>query len=249
MALRKKSTGVEDAGPKAATGRGRAGAPARQPGEPGRLGQVKAVYKITRQRDPRVLWISLLGLIAPLLVGVPLGLFVGPIWIWIPLGLLFGLVLAMNVFSRRVQKTAYAEMEGRPGVAAGIIDRMRGDWRITPAVQVNRNQDLVHRVVGRPGVILIAEGRGRGPRDLLANEVRRLRRVVGDTPVHDIVVGNGDGETPLPKLQSTLMRLPRTLRKREVEALDRRLKAVGGATPPIPKGPMPRNIPRGGRMR
>ena len=70
-------------------------------------------------------------------------------------------------------------------------------------------QDVVHRVVGRPGIVIIAEGRGRGPRDLLANEVRRVRRVAGDYPVHDIVVGNGDGEVALDKLQMTLMKLPR----------------------------------------
>lgn len=240
MAFRKKPADAANGS------RPNASTPARNPDEMGRLAQVKAVYKLTRKRDPAVTWISLAALLVPLAVGVVLGLFLGPLWLWVPIGLLAGLVVAMNVFSRRVQKTAYTEMEGRPGVAAGIVERMRGDWRLTPAVQVNRNQDVVHRVVGRPGVILIAEGRGRGPRDLLGNEVRRLRRVIGDTPVHDIVVGNGEGEVPLPKLSSTLMRLPRALRKPEVEVLDRRLKAVGGANMPIPKGPIPRNIPRGG---
>ena len=114
---------------------------------------------------------------------------------------------------------------------------------------MNRNQDLVSRVVSRAGVILIAEGRGRGPRDLLGAEVRRVKKVIGDAPLHDIIVGNGPGEVPLPKLQSTLMRKPRVLKKDQVNALDRKLKAIGGVAMPVPKGPMPRNIPRGGRMR
>jgi hypothetical protein len=127
---------------------------------------------------------------------------------------------------------------------------MRGDWRVTPAVQVNRNQDVVHRVVGRPGVVLIAEGRGRGPRELLANEVRRVRRVVGDTPVHDIVIGGGEGEVSLQKLQVTLVRMgPRVLKGRDIDAVERRLRAVGGPTLPVPKGPLPRNVPRGGKIR
>jgi hypothetical protein len=243
MALRKKSADAAGGvSTKAAPAAGR-------PEEMGRFAQVRAVYKLTRQRDPSVTWITLAAFVAPVVVGALLGLFLGPLWIWLPIGVLFGVVLALNIFSRRVQNTAYTEMEGRPGVAAGIVERMRGDWRITPAVQVNRNQDVVHRVVGRPGIVLIAEGRGRGPRDLLGNEVRRLRRVVGDTPVHDVIVGNGEGEVPLPKVQSTLMKLPRTLRKPEVEALDRRLKAVGGASLPIPKGPIPRSIPRGNKLR
>src|SRR3978361_1142798 len=123
-------------------------------------------------------------------------------------------------------------MSGVPGAAAGVVERMRGDWRLTPAVQVNRNQDVVSRVVLRAGGILIAEGRGRGPRDLLGAEVRRVKKVIGDAPLHDIIIGNGPGELPLPKLQNTLMRKPRVLKKDQVNALDRRLKGLGGVGTP-----------------
>jgi hypothetical protein len=222
--------------------------PAATPADPAsasRFGQIKAVYSITRQRDPRLpLWLAGSALI-PIAVGVVLGLVLGPIWLWIPIFVLLGFVVAANVFSRRVQRTAFAELEGKPGAAAGVIERMRGDWRVTPAVQVNRQQDVVHRVVGRPGVVIIAEGRGRGPRDLLANEVRRVRRVAGDYPVHDIVVGNGEGEIALDKLQMTLMKLPRVIKGGEIDNLERRLRAVGAANLPIPKGPVPTRVPRG----
>lgn len=222
--------------------------PASTPGDPttaGRLGQLKAVYSITRQRDPQLpLWLAGSALI-PIVIGVVVGLVVGPPWLWIPIFVLLGVVVAANVFSRRVQRTAFAELEGKPGAAAGVIERMRGDWRVTPAVQVNRAQDVVHRVVGRPGIVVIAEGRGRGPRDLLANEVRRVKRVAGDYPVHDIVVGNGEGEVPLDKVQTTLMKLPRVIKGGEIDALERRLRAVGTANMPIPKGPVPTRVPRG----
>jgi hypothetical protein len=207
------------------------------------------VYRLTRERDPRALWWSLLGLVVPVVIGVLLAVFVSPPWLWPPIGIMLGLVSAMNIFSRRVQRTAYAEMEGQPGAAAGIIERMRGDWRLTPAVAVNRHQDVVHRVVCRAGVVIIAEGRGRGQRELLGNEVRRVRKVIGETPVHNIVVGNGPGEIPLPRLQTTLMRLPRTLRRGEVDPVERRLRAVSAPVLPIPKGPIPRGVPRGGKIR
>ncbi len=232
-----------------AAANGRGGTPAEGTGFKARLKQLWAVFKITRQRDPQVLWITLGGLAGPLVIGVVLGILIGPLYLWIPIALLLGVVVALNLFSRRVQRTAYAEMEGKPGAAAGVVERMRGDWRITPVVGVNRNQDVVHRVVSRAGVVIIAEGRGRGPRELLAAEKRRIRRVVGETPVTDIIIGTGEGETPLPKLQPTLMRLRRALSKGEVETLDRKLRAIGGAALPIPKGPIPRNVPRGGRMR
>ncbi len=217
--------------------------------KPSRLAQIRTVYRLTRERDPRALWWSLVGLVVPIVLATLLGVLVGPLWMWLPIGIMVGLVSAMNIFSRRVQRTAYAEMEGQPGAAAGIVERMRGDWRLTPAVAINRHQDVVHRVVCRAGVVIIAEGRGRGQRELLGNEVRRIRKVIGEAPVHDIVIGTGPGETPLPKLQGTLMRLPRTLRRGEVDPIERRLRAVTTPVLPIPKGPIPRNIPRGGKIR
>jgi hypothetical protein len=253
MAMRKKTN---DAARPAATkgtanesGRTSRNATADGDAKPNRIAQIKLVYRITRQRDPKVGAVSLLAFAVPVAVFTPVAVFVGPLWLWLPIGVLLGLVVGLNVFSRRVQRTAYAEMEGKPGAAAGVVERMRGEWRITPAVGVNRNSDVVHRIVCKAGVVVVAEGRGRGPRDLLAAEMRRVRKVVGDAPVHDIIVGNGAGEVPLPKLQSTLMRLPRALRRSDIVALDRRLKAVTGPTLSIPKGPIPRNIPRGGRLR
>ncbi|MBX6389746.1 MAG: DUF4191 domain-containing protein [Frankia sp.] len=252
MALRKKP--AEAAPPQARGARGgnsrpASASPADKPGAKARLAQIRAVYRITRQRDPRLPWLMLAAFVIPVAILVLLGVFVGPLWLWAPLAVLLGLLIALNVFSRRVQRTAYAEMEGKPGAAAGIIERMRGDWRLTPAVGVNRNQDVVHRVVCRAGVVIIAEGRGRGPRELLGNEVRRIRKVAGDVPIIDIVIGNGEGEVPLARLQSTLLRQRRVLRRRQVDALHKRLRAVTGSTLPIPKGPIPRNIPRGGRIR
>jgi hypothetical protein len=214
-----------------------------------RIGQMRQVFALTRQRDPKMIWWTLLAFLVPLAIGVLIGLLIGPIWIWAPFGVIFGVLIALNVFGRRAQRSAYAEMEGQPGAGVSIVQRMRGDFRVTTPVQINRNQDLVSRVVSRAGVILIAEGRGRGPRDLLGAEVRRVKKVIGDAPLYDIIVGNGEGEVPLAKLQSTIMRKRRVLRRGEVDELYRKLAAIGGMSMPIPKGPMPTRVPRGGRMR
>jgi hypothetical protein len=40
------------------------------------------------------------------------------------------------------------------------------------------------------------------------------------------------------------MKLPRNLKQPAMNEVDRKLKALGGASIPIPKGPMPRSIPR-----
>ena len=218
-------------------------------GKASRLKQIIQVFGLTRKRDPKMIWWTLLALLLPIGVGVLLGFLLKPIWIWIPLGVIFGVLLALNVFGRRAQRSAYTEMEGQPGAGISIVQRMRGDFRVTTPVQVNRNQDLVSRVVSRAGVTLIAEGRGRGPRDLLGAEVRRVKKVIGDAPLHDIIVGNGEGEIPLTKLQNTIMRKRRVLRRGEVDDLYRRLAAIGAMNLPIPKGPVPTRVPRGGKLR
>ncbi len=226
----------------------RGGAPAEEKKQ-GRLKQIRLVFAMTRQRDSKLIWWVLLSFLGPVAVGVGLGFLLKPLWLWIVIGVLFGVLLALNVFGRRAQRSAMAEMEGQPGAGASVIQRMRGDFRITTPVQVNRNQDLVSRVVCRAGVILVAEGRGRGPRELLGAEVRRVKKVIGDAPLHDIIVGNGEGEVPLAKLQSTIMRKRRTLRRNEVDDLYRRLAALGAMNLPIPKGPVPTRVPRGGKIR
>jgi hypothetical protein len=236
-------------------GKARGAGSAADGGAKGRLGrlarlkQIWQVFTLTRQRDPKMVWWTLLGFVAPIVIGVVLGFVLKPIWLWIPFGVIFGVLIALNVFGRRAQTSAYREMEGQPGAGISVVQRMRGDFRVTTPVQVNRNQDLVSRVVSRAGVILIAEGRGRGPRDLLGAEVRRVRKVIGDAPLHDIIVGNGEGEVPLTKLQRTIMRKRRVLRRGEVDELYRKLAAIGGMNVPLPKGPMPTRVPRGGKMR
>lgn len=247
MALRKKPADAAATPP--ARGAKGPSPDGQETGVKARLQQIRLVFKVTRERDSRLVPYLLLAFLVPLAVVLVLGFLIGPIWLWAPLAVLLALLVAVNVFSRRVQQTAYADLEGKPGAAAGIVERMRGDWRLTPAVQVNRNQDVVHRVVSRAGVIIIAEGRGQGARDLLGTEVRRIRKLVGDVPVTTFVVGNGEGEVPLQKLQNKLMRMRRELRREQVGQLDKRLKAIPSAALPIPKGPIPRNIPRGGKIR
>jgi hypothetical protein len=210
---------------------------------------MRLVFGMTRKRDSQLVWWLLGSFLIPVAIGVVLGFVLKPLWLWIPFGVIFGALMALNIFGRRAQKSAFAEMEGQPGAGISVVQRMRGDWRVTTPVQINRNQDLVSRVVSRAGVILIAEGRGRGARDLLGAEVRRVRKVAGDAPIIDIIVGNGEGEVPLAKLQNTLMRKKRVMRRGEMDDLYRRLAAMGAMNLPIPKGPMPTRVPRGGKIR
>ncbi len=175
------------------------------------------------------------------IVGLPLWLFLNPftaIILAIPAGLLAGTFW----FSRRAMKAAYKQIEDQPGAAAAVIQGIRGNkWIVTPAVSVNKNQDVISRVVGKPGVILVSEGPSSRVVHLLANERKRTARWVPDVPIYEIQVGNGEGQVPLTKLQRAITKLPTNLRGGEVTTVRRRLEALGSMANnmPIPKGPMP----------
>ena len=78
---------------------------------------------------------------------------------------------------------------------------------------------------------------------LVVNEKKKLARFVGDVPVYDVIVGEGEGQVPLRGLEKHFAKLPRNVKPKDVNVLDRKLKAMAPALP-IPKGP----VPRGGRM-
>jgi len=202
-----------------------------------RLRQFGQAFKQLRQIDDRFVGYLLLGALIGLLLGVGLGLLMpfDPV-IGMPLfGTLFALLGALIVFNRRVQKAQYAAIEGQPGAAAAVLQSMRGQWFVTPATAVNQKQDMVHRVVGRPGVVLVGEGKGQRVKGLLAKEKKRLARAVGEVPITTIMVGDEQGQVPLKKMQVTISKLPRELKKPEVPKLERKLKPLDKG-PPVPKG-------------
>jgi len=159
------------------------------------------------------------------------------------------LLAATVVFGRRAERAAYAQIEGQPGAAAAALGSLRSGWFTTPAVAVTKNQDIVHRVVGKPGVILVSEGPGTRVMGLLANERKRTARWAPDIPIHEIESGDEPGQVPLRKLNRAVMKLPRALSAGEVTALRKRLEAVSTPSMPIPKGPLPKGakIPKGMR--
>jgi Domain of unknown function (DUF4191) len=203
--------------------------------------QIAAAYRITRQRDRTLpLWMLLgfFGAFAPaLLLLTVIGI---PIFISIPTAVLFGVLGLMIIFGRRAQKAAFGQVEGQPGAAYWVLQNMRGDWRITQGVQVNAQLDAVHRVLGRPGVVLVGEGQSHRVRGLMAQEKKRVARIAGDTPIYDVLIGDGDGEVAIRRLNTHLVKLPRNLSQAQVNVMEKRLAALGGTkAPPLPKGPMP----------
>ncbi|MBN1092320.1 DUF4191 domain-containing protein [Blastococcus sp. TML/M2B] len=200
---------------------------------------IKQAYSMTAKNDPKLPWILLITFVAVGAVIELIGILIGLPLVFIPLAVLFGLLAALIVFGRRAQGSAYRQVEGQPGAAAWVLEGLRGDWRVTSGVAGTTQLDAVHRVLGRPGVILVAEGSPARVRNLLAQEKKKVARLVGDTPIYDILVGDGEGQVPLPKLSAHVMKLPRNLSAGELNTLGRRLSALGGPKMPVPGGPLP----------
>jgi hypothetical protein len=207
----------------------------------GRLKQIRMVAGLIHKSNPKAMPIvfgSGLGVLAVLVV---VGLLTGLAAFLIPLGVLLGLLVALILFGRYSQAAQFSAIEGQPGAAAAILQNMRGNWTVTPGIAGNRNMDMVHRAVGRPGVILIGEGSPKGLASLLAAEKKRVARVAYEVPVFEFQIGNGEGQVPISKLQRKIMRLPRQLKPAAVSDINHRLKALQ-PTMQAPKGPIPRNV-------
>ena len=218
--------------------------------------QLWQAFQMQRKEDQRLIP-YMVGVVAiAVAIAVGIGLLLHQVWFMIPIGIMFGLLGAFILFGRRVQKTVFTKAEGQAGAAGWALGNMRGTWRIKQAVVGTTHLDAVHRVIGKPGVILVGEGNANRVKGLLSQEKKRIARVVGDTPIYVVVVGNGDNEVPLSKLEKHLNKLPKNINNKQIDALEARLAALstrkGGAA--LPKGPMPqgakvRNIQRTARRR
>lgn len=227
-----------------ATSRG-GGAPAKQ----GRLKQIAASYQMTRKSDPRVGLVLAGVFVVSALVVFGLLLLVPPAWWWLDAltAVLFGLLAALIVFGRRAQRAAYAQIEGQPGAAAAALGTLRRGWKTDPAIAFNRNQDVVHRVVGPPGIVLVGEGNPNRLRPLLTNERRKHERVASETPIHEVLCGDParhQGAVPVSKLNRHVTKLGRHLKPAQMTDVLARLKALDAnrSSVPVPKGPLPTSM-------
>ncbi|WP_370946949.1 DUF4191 domain-containing protein [Amycolatopsis sp. cg5] len=219
-----------------------------------RRGQIFEAFKMQRKEDKALIPWMLGSVLVIAGVAFGIGLIFDIQWALLPVGIMLGLLAAVIIFGRRVQKTVYSKADGQPGAAAWALENLRGRWKVTPTVAATTQLDAVHRALGGPGVVLVAEGAPHRVKALLAQEKKRVARLVGDTPIYDIIIGSEEGQVPLRKLQNYLMKLPRNLKPAQVDALEAKLAALGNRGAAMPKGPMPagakmRNVQRTIRRR
>lgn len=206
----------------------------------GRLKQIGTVFSFTTKQDKWFLpWAAAAVLIPLALTALAIAMGLG--WLFLPVGIMVSLLLLLVVLNARSSKVFMRLAEQQPGSAASIVERMRGDWRVTPAFSSTTQMDMVHLVLNRRGVILIGEGERQRVGPMLGQEKRRLAKIIGSAPLHDFILGHGENEVPLRKLRMKLTSLPKAMSGRDVNSLDKRLKALS-ARPRMPKGAIPKDM-------
>jgi hypothetical protein len=220
-----------------------------EPDKMSRRKQFVETYRMAKKTDPAIgLWIGGAFVLAAA-VGFAVFWFLpgdGIIGLVISIvgAILFGALAAMIIFGRRAQKAAYGQMEGQPGAAAAALRMLRRGWKSDPVIAFTRQQDVVHRVVGPPGIVLIGEGNPNRLRQLMAAERRKHERVATDVPIHEVICGNDEGQVPLPKLVRHVSKLGRQVKPAEMTDILNRLKALDAnrSNIPLPKGPVPTSM-------
>lgn len=219
-------------------------------------GQMWQAFQLQRKRDNRLVPYMLLSVLVPVALMLLLSLVFGAWWFNLVIGLIIGATIAMVVFSRRLQAGVYDQIEGQAGAAAWALTNLRSGvglkWITETGVATNSHMDAVHRVVGVPGVILVGEGTRSRLKPMMAQERRRLARILGDTPIYDMYVGDGDDEVEVRKIQTALMKLPRNIKKNQVDGLNNRIVSISRLSSreaSLPKGPLPRQANMSGMNR
>jgi hypothetical protein len=200
-------------------------------------------YAVTKQVKPWITAALIVIFVVTWAIGISIGASLGhPIYfgfIFLPVALL----ATMFFFTRQAGTAAYTSIEGQIGAGASVLMAIRKGWTTTPAVAVARNQDMVHRSVGRAGIVLTGEG-SNSVRQMMADEKKKAERFAPGVPITEVLVGTEEGRVPIRKLQKHLRRLPKKLTPHQMREVRARLKAVGGMSMPIPKGPMPTRAPK-----
>jgi len=206
---------------------------------------LRQAYSVTREARP-ILPILLLAIfIGVMAIGIGIGIAVDQTLYISLMTIPFALIITLFSFSRIAEGAAYASIAGQAGAGASVLMSIRKGWTTTAGVQVARNQDLVHRSLGRAGVVITGEG-SNNVRVMMTDERRKMERFLSGVPVHEILVGDEEGRIPLRKIQKHLKKLPKKLTKSQLREARAREKSLGGMKLPMPKGPMPnmRKIPK-----
>ena len=82
----------------------------KDPAKPGRIEQMREVFKLARKHYPALPWILLAAVVGITLVGVLVGFLLPPVWLWGILGFMGGVVFALWILRIHICRHLYLRM-------------------------------------------------------------------------------------------------------------------------------------------
>ncbi len=201
-------------------------------------------YKITARSYPWIPWAFIGAIVVSIALGIIIAALFNMNWtLWILTGLMLGILIDTFLLSFLVRRAMYMQIDGTVGAVYAVLSQINRGWVISEEpIAGNKEKDLVWRIIGRPGVVLLSEGPSSRVKQLLGTERRKISRVLQNVPIHVIQVGHGEGQVELAQLEGTLRKLKKVLTKEEVPIISQRLNALQTTRAPIPKGIDPAKV-------
>jgi integral membrane protein len=195
-------------------------------------------YRLTARTYPALPWMLLGTATLVIVLFLLLAFLTNTSWIgWLVVGIMGSITAALALLSFLARRALYAQVEQTTGAVKVALSQIQRGWIIPEQpVAFTREQDLVWRIVGRPGIVLISEGPASRVRALLNTESKRVTKIMRNVPIHQIQVGHDEGQVALKDLQRELRRLKNVLTAEEVPQVSARINALRSGEPPIPKG-------------
>ena len=213
------------------------------PADWGRTRQFIETYKATARQDPQLnWWVAGAAVAAFALIGI-IGVLTHTFWpVWVVAGLFGAFTAGLGILVWRAKKAILSSAKGQPGSAYAALQMLNTKkYTYAPGINATRQLDVVHRVVGPGGIVLIGEGHAARVRPMLAQEAKKHEGIVAGTKVTQIMLGDGPNQVSLESLQKHIEKMPKVMQPYQITELLTRLKAWEATRPkaPVPKGPLP----------
>lgn len=217
----------------------------RRPKGKGLFSQFREQVKFLKEADPKAVPLGILFGSLTFLILLTLGAIISGftflgIVIWAVLAIVTGYLTLLLTMTRRANTAIFKKYEnesGRISITVGTLTRRRWKGTNQPIAVNARTKDMVFRIVGPAGVVLMAEGAKTTARALLEEERRKVQRLASGVTVHTFYSAQDGEGVPLGQLHKKVSKLKRTLNRAEITAVQNRLASIDSRSGlPIPKG-------------
>lgn len=217
----------------------------RKPKGKGLFSQFREQVKFLKEVDPKAMPLGIFFGVLIFLVILVLGsimsgfAFLG-IVIWAVLAIVTGYLTLLLTMTRRANSAIFKKYENEPGrisITVGTLTRRRWKGNNQPVAVNPRTKDMVFRIVGPAGVVLMAEGAKTSAKAMLEEERRKVQRLATGVTVHTFYSAQDGEGVPLGQLHKKISKLKRSLNRAEIAAVQNRLASIDSRSGlPIPKG-------------